>query len=220
MLRNRRIVSLTDDKPWWLAGGIPRQNCVAAYKPIGAAGIIASYTNLANPGLYTVYPGTFGPGFLSQTGWVFGGSYTAGTNLYTSAGMSWIIRIYGALITDAWRCAFGGQKGTSPQDGMCFYNSTATAKHLYKNGTTALQPSGNVATGVFAATPTAAYKDGVFDGNIDNSMSTASEIWIGCNNSGGSKVDTFNGHIQALAFYNIELTETQIMALTFAMNAL
>ncbi len=44
--------------PWWLAGGIPAENCIAAYQPKGAASYAASKVNLANPGTYDAYEGT------------------------------------------------------------------------------------------------------------------------------------------------------------------
>lgn len=216
MLRNRRIVVLTDDRPWWMKSGV---RPIVCYQPKGAASLSASYANLVNPGVYNAYQGGFNaPGFLSGSGWIFSGIQYIGTGLLTSSGMTWIIRIYNGVTTSGWRCAFGGQKGTAPGDGMCFYNSTTTTKHLYKNGTTALQPAGNVASGVFAATPTTAYKNGVSEGSIDNTISTATEIFIACNNSGGSKVDLYTGDIVAVAFYNIELTPSQIMDVTVAMN--
>lgn len=58
---------------WWLAGGIPAANCIAAYQPIGAADYATSLVNLANPGTYDAYAGE-APNFAAATGWGFTGT--------------------------------------------------------------------------------------------------------------------------------------------------
>jgi len=57
----------------WLAGGIPRTACVAAYEPICAVSLADSYINRANPGTYNATPGT-APTWAESTGWTFNGS--------------------------------------------------------------------------------------------------------------------------------------------------
>jgi hypothetical protein len=37
---------------WYLAGGVPKSSCVAAYQPIGASSYANSLINLVNPGTY------------------------------------------------------------------------------------------------------------------------------------------------------------------------
>ena len=59
--------------PWYLAGGIAKANCIAAYQPKGAASLAASYVNLVTPGTYDAAPGT-APTFDSALGWTFDGT--------------------------------------------------------------------------------------------------------------------------------------------------
>ena len=57
---------------WWLAGGIDPDDCVAAYQPKGAASYAASKVNLANPGTYDLTNGN-DPSWSASTGWTFDG---------------------------------------------------------------------------------------------------------------------------------------------------
>jgi hypothetical protein len=57
---------------WWLAGGIPATNCVAAYQAKGAESYAASLVNLANSGTYNLNDkGTHAPNWDGVNGWVF-----------------------------------------------------------------------------------------------------------------------------------------------------
>ena len=57
---------------WWLAGGIDPDDCIAAYQPKGAASYAASKVNLANPGTYDLTNGN-DPSWSADNGWTFDG---------------------------------------------------------------------------------------------------------------------------------------------------
>lgn len=59
--------------PWYLAGGVAKATCLAAYQAIGAASLAESYVNLANPGTYNLSGGV-APTWAAETGWTFDGS--------------------------------------------------------------------------------------------------------------------------------------------------
>ena len=60
--------------PWYLAGGIASADCIAAYKPLGAADYATSKINLNNPGTNDLSDGAAYPTFNAATGWTFAGA--------------------------------------------------------------------------------------------------------------------------------------------------
>lgn len=89
MIRNRYLAAV-NDKPWWLAGGIPASACVIAYRAKGASSLAGSYINLANPGRYTATEVGTAP-TLTTDGWFFDGGATYGLNTNLACGGHWSV---------------------------------------------------------------------------------------------------------------------------------
>lgn len=204
--------------PWYLAGGIPAANCVAAYQAIGAADIATSYVNLVNPGTYNlVAPAA--PTWAVDTGWTFDGStqyMTTGINTGANATQTWsvIMRFSGAAVDTG--LAFGGH------DGASHYLSIAPRRigtRRYYNGGLLSIAGGGTTSGIMAIAGLYGYLNGVLDaGSITWAACDLPELHIGaCNNVGTPLYLPYVGSIQALAFYNIVLTEAQVGAVTAAM---
>lgn len=205
---------------WWTVGNlIPASSCIAAWQPKGAASLTDSYINLANPGCPPVIE--VAPTFDPFIGWTFNGStqYLL-ARFYTRALMSYCVRISNCATNAASRNAFGGQNNGDPYDGVCFQNTSASDVHYYANGL-GLSVAGRVTEGTFAATPTKAFRNGVADGVINNTMAHPHVIIaIGAVMMGGAISQYLNGNIIALSFYSTPLTDAQAIALSNAVALL
>ncbi len=117
---------------WWLRGGIPAANCIAAYQPINAASLAASYVNLANPGTNDAAPGV-APGWNKTDGWTFNGlTQYLTTGIIPASGYSMIIRfsqteyILNADLAGEW-------KGSDLDFGIDVNRDDAVIKYRVKN---------------------------------------------------------------------------------------
>lgn len=218
MIKAKYIAAITD-KPWWLAGGIPRQNCVAAYQPKGASDYAASKVNLANPGTYNAADGAAYPTWTAAAGWIFNGStQSLNSGVIPTQTYSMIIRFSDVTSTSCVICGF-----YRPD---FFYLSPAIlSKAYYGTGNlTAASEVGvspNLASGVLAL----ANRDGYRNGKKEATATTAAldeavAIFIGCGNNNGSRGLFTAAYVQAFAVYNTTLFDMQVVALTAAMNAL
>lgn len=204
--------------PWYLSGGIPQANCIAAYKAIGAAGLAASYVNLANPGTYNLTAPTAAPTFDIATGWTFNGStqYLA-TGITPPDARTWTMI---ARFADA---VNGYISGYYFDTGFGFIMSPARdGWRLYYNGNVqGFHPHAEVTTsGVQAIAGGKGYIDGVEDATF-NTAANSGEIYLGADkrDAGTPPVHAyFNGTIAAFAVYDTVLTQAQIEAVTAAMN--
>lgn len=221
MLRNRRICVLTDDKPWWLVGGVPSQNCIAAYQPIGASSLATSYTNLANPGTYDAAPGT-APAWATTTGWTFNGTTN---NRYLKTGIvpvnnqSWsmLIKLTGAV--DGPIATIFGEYNTATNDFLIQPRRSNAV--LYFSGAQVIVEPG-CASGVLGISGLSLWRNGLLDGTLSGSPSgvNALEIYMGALNLTNSATQFYTGNILAFCIYSTIITSRQVLAVTTAMNAL
>src|SRR4030042_328416 len=70
-LFRRRAIVFGAAIPWYLSGGIPKADCLAAYQPKGAASYAASKVNIVNPGTYDLTDGAAFPTWDVVNGWTF-----------------------------------------------------------------------------------------------------------------------------------------------------
>lgn len=219
--RSRYTAAITD-KPWWLAGGIPSANCVAAYRAKGASDYVASKVNLANPGTYNATDGAEYPTWAVTTGWTFNGSSQfLTTGIYPTENMSVIIRFDGATKpANNYPTLFG-----SVESGRNFYIHTffmADQKLTYVHGSNSggypvtivdVLPAGVVSISKYSI-----YVNGIYRAAITAGWSGTSTVPMPI----GKRSDGYwyAGNITALAFYSLELSNHQVTALTNAMNAL
>jgi hypothetical protein len=202
--------------PWWLSGGIPAANCLAAYQPKGAANLAASYVNLANPGTYNAAPGV-APTWSAATGWTFDGSSQylitgdiIGANTYTtvclfSNAASGVFTMYGTA-----QGGIGNNRIMPNRSNSVFYGDTAKGPGM--------------ASGVVGIAGTSGYRNGVIDaaGAAVGNGSIAMVLGAQSQVSGGVPSITayWPGKIQAYAVYDIVLTAPQMLAIATAMAAL
>lgn len=201
----------------WLAGGIPRTACVAAYEPICAVSLADSYINRANPGTNDAAPGT-APTWSAKLGWTFNG-----TTQYLTTGVvpgqmwSMIARYSNASLTP-YRGLMGSRSGTPYANSLTLWLWGGTGKSDWVNGIPYVSLTA-IASGVMAIAGLAAYRDGVGFGDLGYAAwpGAAPSIYIGDVNGNSQP---FLGDIQAAYIYNVPITPTQVRAVTDAMNML
>jgi hypothetical protein len=210
MILSRR----SNQRRWWLAGGIHPSQVVAAYQPKGAADLAASYVNLANPGTYDATP-IVAP-TLGINGWEFsGGTQHLSTGIIPGRAWSMVVRFVGTDVGFLCGALSGGDTR--------FYlrGSNGSGLRHYANGVLRTI-SGAISTGVMAICGADAYLNGNSDGSIvTGSLLTTHPIYIGAlNNSGSALTPLGSGTINTFAVFNFSLTSIQIAALSAAMAAL
>lgn len=221
MIKSRYTSAITD-KPWWLAGGIPRSACVAAYQPVGASDYAASKVNIANPGTYNAEDGAAYPTWEVTTGWTFNGS-----SQYLNSGVipildqTWtaIIRQYATAVAN--NSVLFSRSGSSLDFGIYQNVYTGFYPHNSKSVSITISSTRNT-NSVLAVAGRRGYKDGVLlTGEIAAYTGTGTQpIYIGAGNLSGSAGIYWGGRVLSVAFYNITLSSDQVVALTTAMNAL
>jgi hypothetical protein len=222
MIKAKYSAAITD-KPWWLAGGIPRDACVAAYQPVGASDYAASKINLASPGLHNVTDGAAYPTWNVNSGWIGAGNpnqYLI-TDIYPKTTWSAIVRFSNAVAyTDVTMSLFGCEESTSKRFEILPVRSLPLTNKgvIYGvGGYVIVEPT--CYGGVLAIAGQSAYRDGNLDGVINAGTDPTVPLSIFARNT-GSVTGFLKGYIQALAFYSTVLSASQIAALTNAMNAL
>lgn len=85
--RSRYTAAITD-KPWWLAGGVEKGICIAAYKSKGAESYAASKLNLVDNGTFPLVENTTVS--WSDSGWYFNGAEYFSTGIYPTIDYSFI----------------------------------------------------------------------------------------------------------------------------------
>lgn len=202
---------------WWLSGGIPAANCIAAYQAKGAASYAASKVNLAQPGTYNLTEG-LAPSWDAATGWTSTGS------AYLRTGITATVATWSYLIR------FSDRTGTTEQIVMGMYNGTtriwlaAYVSNLfqYRNGTTQTNiATGGVTGGVLGMSYNNTYLNGVDNGNVAvANVATPTEFYLLANNNNNTGAERFFvGKMQSASFYNTELSGSQMLAVSTAMAA-
>ena len=208
--------------PWWLAGRVSPDNCVVAYQSIGAPSLEASYINLANPdqGTYNARPGV-APTFDASTGWTFNGTTQYLNTNSPALSLSWsmIVRFSNYNYTSASYLIGGYIPSGYPRS----YLGVLSGGVIYANGPYKLVAPA-ISEGVIAFAKNMGFRNGVFDTVIDvdvpGYIALTIPCYVGCLNVGGTPNYFSSVKIQAVAIYNLTLTDDQIAAITNAMNAL
>ena len=205
---------------WWLSGGIAAANCVAAYAPKGAASLAASYSNLANPGTYDAAPGA-APDWDVTNGWKFNGSsHHLTTGIVQSSTAFSVICRFNNVTSGAW--LFGhGKASNNSRFAIAPKLSNKIYYCLDGSGSTWIIVNTLITSGVLAIAGTKAYRDGVQEtGTMTPVLDDTYGFFIGAINSNGSATSRIAAYVQAISFYDVTLTSTQIGALTTAINLL
>ena len=215
--------------PWYLKGGIPKANCIAAYQPKGAASYAASKVNLVNPGTYNLTDGANFPAWDTAIGWTF----TRANSEYLTIGggtgpllkpTTMMVRFikadsgtsrtffasvngnasYHMLITGANKITVNSQNTAA----------IGTSTSIYDDANAHVVAFTYSSAGVYAF-----YENGVIDGTNTNDQAITRDIeQIGA--SGAPGVECYGGVIESMVIYNIALTATQIVAVGSAMAAI
>ena len=203
--------------PWYLSGGIPAANCVAAYNAKSAASLADSYVNLNAPGVNNAAPGV-APTWATGTGWTFNGSTqwlivgsVVPTNNQT---WSYIVRFSGASNTGS----LGGTgTGSNPYISLQPFRGPGTGRS-YSNGGE-LVFAGAYASGIMAVAGNACYINGAPEpGPIPTTAGVLPGFGIGRTHIGGTYIAA---NIQACAIYQtMPLSAAQVLAVSTAMAAL
>lgn len=222
-----------------MRGGIPKANCLAAFQPKSVASYAASKINLVNPGTYDLVNGVAFPSWAIATGWTFNGAnqyLTIASAIATTVPITMVCRFnaddvanWGSLMAIADKTALGrnffalDNCGALAGDPVISYtrNAGASAYGESTSGYTA----GNwfTATGVWSANNArAAYIDGVNKGTEATAITPTSldTTFIGANYDNDALVTPLIGKIAACAFYNIALSDAQVLAIHTAMAVL
>lgn len=207
--------------PWYLAGGVPLANCVAAYQPKGAANLAASYINLANPGTYDCTAPVAAPTFNASTGW----SFASASSQYLVTGVIPALNQTWSLLIrfSAWNYLNNEMlAGCVSSPGFGFYSTGAPITAMNGTQANAVTAGARGAAGVVGFRGKATYLDGVAGTDIPtaNGPAATEDIYIGAFNNAGSPGFYLNGNILAIAVYNTTITEAQLLAITTAMAAL
>lgn len=214
MIRNRYLAAV-NDKPWWLAGGIPRDACVAAWRFKDANNVSAAKYDFTNGFFADMSEG----GWSSITGFVNSGKY--GLPDFPKFGglpntsVSWIVKIANLTVDATTRYAFALRYvGTFVrlQIAANTGNVTLTNVNSYDSGVP-------VTDGVYAMGGINCYKDAILVGSV-----SAGTIGSFTQHSIGTGYATTNskmlGELHSIAFYKTGLTQSQIAAVGNEMNAL
>lgn len=220
MIKSKYSAAITD-KPWWLAGGIPRDACVAAYQAVGVDSQVGSYTNLSNPGIYNLSVVGSPVTWSSINGW--GNDFTIANHLDTGimAGKYWsMIARYSELSSST---TYQFICGTDNAQNRRFYLFPKLGvSYAYGAGGYNLVANQAKLSGVAAIVGRYSYYNGVNIGpitNADYSDVPQYSLTIGIANNATKQYPCI-GYIQAVAIYNTTLCASQVVSLTNAMNTL
>lgn len=206
-------VSKRSYTPWWLLGGIPAANCIAAYQPKGAASYAASKVNLAIPGTYDAVEGV-APGWTAADGWIFANKRLE-TNITPPGAQTWSALCRFSNVSVGVSFLFGELEETTPSS-FSISPNRSTGIVFQNHGR--LDVSGGMASGVLGFSGRDCYCNGVFVGQTTTLTANGPRsIYIGTRH--GDSYPLY-GNIQCLAFYNTTLTAAQVLAVSTAIAAL
>jgi hypothetical protein len=205
--------------PWYLEGGVSAVNCLAAYLAKGVADIATSYINLASPGTNDATAPVAAPTFSASTGWTFNGStqYLLAGAIVGTNSQSVVIRFSNGGPQIIGMC--GVSENTKVQNHIYPYYTNNNA--YFRAGGSYNTSGVNYTSGVLAATPAKGYANGSPLGNVAGAWSgTTTYVYeIGGTNFDGS-ITLWAGKIQAIAIYDVTLSDAQVLAISTAMAAL
>jgi len=203
---------------WWDLNGTIT-SCVAAYQPKGAASYAASLDNLTGNATYDAAAGS-APDWDSTNGWKFNGtSHYLTTGITMADNYSLIIKITEYdYANSAFQGTFiGGSLYSGGWQSLAIMaHKYASNKVYYECGAVNVQPVvGTSTTKVLAITHDVCYLDGSYVTTISSPGTAGGVCKIGNGINGYAKF-----YATAAAIYSAKLTDTQISALTTAINLL
>jgi len=205
---------------WWLAGGIPASNCIAAYQSKGAASYAASKVNLNNSGTHDLSDGAAYPAWDTSTGWTFtkASSQYLISDINPTEGGSTILRV--ANVGNSSGIMYGGFYYSGGGKNMEYIEILSYGVTRFGKGNASSDDSGVLASGCYALVGYKCYKNENLEQTISGSWDggTVYPLHIGRRN-GNTAIVYFGGDILAFATYNIDIS-TYISSLATAMNAL
>jgi hypothetical protein len=225
--------------PWYLSGGIAKPNCVAAYQSKGAANYAASKINLVTPGTYDLTDGVAFPTWDATNGWYFTALslqyLTIASAIIPATPLSMVCRFLSSnadlLMYLMSICQSGGNasafaiaaNGAAAGDPIVAetVNSPTDIVAASTAGFTALTKY--TATAVYSAIDArAAFINGTNKGTDVTSVTPGglNATYLGVFNIGADLLCYLDGQINSCAFYNIALSDSQVLALHTAMAAL
>jgi hypothetical protein len=208
--------------PWYLAGGVVKSTCVAAWTFKGAVSQQESYTNDVAPGTYTLASGATAPTWTAASGLYFGGTAYVTSTLIPVNNQTWsaVVKFSNGASTGTHRFLLGMASATGQR--FAIANVTTPAVSYQNGGTGGHVPKAPaLETGILGFAAKAAYRNGVSEATIGTSVGNeAVAIDIGARNNNGTHDLFWKGYIEAVAIYNVTLTDAQMKAITEAMRLL
>lgn len=205
---------------WYLAGGIPVENVIAAYQPLGATSYTESKLNLVNPATHALVDTGRVVSWDTANGWIGASGTALTTNITPTIAYTSVVR-YKDLSTTAEGAMF-----QTYNFGNWYYGIVNVASAVnpvrFTNGQTNsffTDKPGVIAGGTAALAGRMCYVDGVNVATLnDSAWSGSPTAVILMNRTGYDRF--FVGKILAWAIYNITLDAQVISALHTAMAAL
>ncbi len=207
------------DKPWWLAGGIPPEACVAAYRAKGASSLEASKINLANPGTYTLTAVGTAPTWNDINGWIGSGAGSFNTGI-VPIGPNWSMAVKisdlppKALANDEVHA--GMYHPTEPTYKRFQFLSSSNGLNFGYGENYQVYPN-DITAGIVVLTADKAYVDGVPVVNISATNLINDVVTVHLLGRGGLSGEKSKSKIQLAALYNIKLSDSQVSAISTAM---
>lgn len=213
MLADRMEMAASSALRWYRAGDAP--NPIAAYQAKGASSLAASYVNLANPGVNNAAPGV-APTWDAANGWTFGGTHWLTTGIViTTRSPSILVRFDSASAG-----ALVGYQLTTANRVNLIPNQGGTLRRV--RFPDEVNVSGALSGGVWGATPSFSYLNGVQDAPLTGTFSGTNThaLYIGARNNIGVADILLTGRIQALVIYSSTLTAGMVAAVSSAISLL
>lgn len=209
---------------WYLQGGIPAANCMAAYRSIstpgspwgaGPASYAASKVNLAQTETYDLTEGN-APTWNVATGWTFADTQYLICGYRTNEKTSCLVQFGAGVIGSGDHIVLG--QNSANKFILWRERSGSVRSYYFNNKTASVSP--RVGSGNLAMTPAKGYYDGLPEAvlGVGVGLSTL-DLWFGgCNNPPYST--WARCQIYSVALYEATLSDLQILAVKTAMLAL
>jgi len=213
-----RYIAAVQDKPWWLAGGIPASACIAAYQAKGASSYEASKVNLANPGTYDCIAGGAVEPTLTADGWFFADDTTHRLNTQLVCGGYWSLIVkFKRENENSTTYIFGSYSGVNYH---MIYHLNAVNKLAFLNGGSTRVNGVLVLDGVACLTNEQTYINNTKYGTPTAGSLPGGTYGIGIGGRRNDEAIPNDVWVAAAAIYYNTLIDNQVAALTAAMNAL
>lgn len=212
--------SLLIKSPWFLRGGIPRDNCVRAYAPRGAVSLAASYYDLT--GNESAAPGT-APTWDGGNGWKLDGA----SNQYLLTGLvptgtTSVVCRFSNVGSTTGRKLFGVYEASGKMFLLALYANATKHEYAWGNHTgSGIYAEPAPSSGVVICTPTGLWLDGVLKDDLSSSTwgDMTMQMYVGAMNVSDAISSPITGFIQYWAAYDIDIA-AQATALSAAIAAL